>query len=62
MLEGLFGVMLNLVVVDTGVEGSVGACWFGWVREWCWPVFGVFGQLNPIIGPCLLVGIGFPHG
>ena len=54
--------MVNWIVVEMGVERGVGACWFGWVREWCWPVFGVFGQLNPIIGPCLRVGIGFPHG
>ena len=59
MLEGLFGVLVNLIVVELGVEGVIGACWFGWMWEWWWPVFGVVGLLDPIIGPYLLVGAGF---
>ena len=31
MLEGLFDVLVNLIVVELGVEGGVGACWFGWM-------------------------------
>ena len=54
--------MVNWIVVEMGVERGVGACWFGWVREWCWPVFGVVGLINPIIGPCLPVGVGFHPG
>ena len=62
MLEGLFGVNLNLIVLEMGIERRVGGCWFGWVWEWCWPVFGVVGLINPIIGPCLPVGVGFHPG